>query len=126
MKYKVKDYSRALAQILSGGKLTADDEKKVIAELLKILAKQGDLKKAKEIIKAAKILLAKKENRSSIVFETARNLTGRQKEILLKALGQKEDMEEKISPDVVAGIRIIANGEKQLDQTISRKINSLF
>src|SRR3989339_134025 len=51
------------------------NEKKFSQGFLKLLQKQGDLKKSREIINSAKILLAKKEGNKVVVLESARKLS---------------------------------------------------
>jgi len=123
MKYKVKDYATALAEILSENKFS---DKKISQGLIKLLERQNDLKKSKEIIDLAEFLLAKKNNKKSITFETARELSASQRKILLKSTEKGDIITEKINPELIAGVKIIVDDEKQLDQTLLKKINKLF
>ncbi|HQK63602.1 MAG TPA: hypothetical protein PLF16_00455 [Candidatus Staskawiczbacteria bacterium] len=60
MKYKVKDYAKALAEVLSAKDI---DEKKLAAGFVKLLEKQGDLGKAEEILEKAEIFWQKTQAR---------------------------------------------------------------
>jgi len=134
MKYKTKDYAKALADILSDpafAKATAGDEKKIDENkisggFIKLLERQNDLKKSKEIIELAEFLLAKKNNKKLVTFETARKLSEAQRKMLLKSTEAGDIIKEKINPELMAGVKIIVDNEKQLDQTLLKKINSLF
>jgi F0F1-type ATP synthase delta subunit len=124
MKYKTKDYAKALAQIISESKNL--NEKKVIQGFLKLLEKQGDLNRAKEIINYTEALLAKKNGKKIVTFQTARKMSPNQREQFSKFIKKGDIVQEKIVPELIAGIRIIVDGEKQLDQSFAKKINSLI
>jgi len=123
MKYKTRDYAKALAEILSDKNF---NEKQITQGFLRLLERQGDIKKAKEIISATKILLAKKKGKKSVTFESARKLSDGQKQMLSKFIDEGDIVEEKINKELIAGVKIIIDSEKQLDQTILRKINNIF
>ena len=82
MKYTTKNYANALVELLSEGKIA---DKKISQGFIKLLERQNDLKKSKEIIELAEFLLAKKNNKKSVTFETARKLSEAQRKILLKS-----------------------------------------
>ena len=124
MKYKTKDYAQALVEILSDKKALSD--KKLLEGFVKLLERQNDLKKSNEIIDLAKFLLAKKNNKKSVVFESARKLSDTQRKTLLKSTATGDIVIEKINPELIAGVKIIVDNEKQLDQTLLKKINNLF
>jgi F0F1-type ATP synthase delta subunit len=123
MKYKIRDYAEALAEILSEAHA---DDKKVLQGFIKLLERQNDLKKSKEIIDLAEFLLAKKNRKKSVVFETARELSDSQKKSLLSLTEKGDIIKEKINPELIAGVKIIIDNEKQLDQTLLNKINKLL
>lgn len=111
MKYSAKQYARA---IIGAKKFNA-------ANFFRALEKNGDTKKLKEItVLVEKMLLAKTGNKK-ITLETARPL---QKEI---RVGKKGDVvEEKINPDLIAGMKIMVDGERQLDFSLLKKLNEIF
>ncbi|MFH1968541.1 MAG: F0F1 ATP synthase subunit delta [bacterium] len=125
MKYKARDYAEALVQIISekGDNL---NEKKTIQGFLKLLERQSDLKKAKEILGLAKILLVKKSGNKTVALHTARKLSASQKNLLSKFIKKGDLIEEKITPELIAGIKIVIDNEEQLDETLLRKINNLI
>lgn len=123
MKYRVKDYAKALVEVLDDKEL---NQEQVAEGFAKLLERQGDLGKAKEILVAAKMLMAKKNGKKSVVFEMARKLTAGQKEMLAKFVEEGDIVEEKINKDLIAGIKIIVDNEKQLDNSMQNKINKLF
>lgn len=130
MKNKIKLYAEALAEFMIEGM----DQKK-IEKFLAFLDKNGDMGKAKQILALAESLFIKKTGRRKVILETARKIKPKQKEELIGVLsrgagsrmaGQKGDIaEEKINPDLLAGIKIIINDE-QLDLSMQNKLNKLF
>lgn len=123
MKYKSKDYANALVEILKDEKIS---DKKISQGFIKLLERQGDLKKSKEIIEVAEFLIAKKSGKKSVVIESARKLSEHQKNMLLKNTDKQDIIKEKINKDLIAGVKIVVDGEKQLDQSMLKKINNLF
>ncbi len=123
MKYKSKDYANALVEILQDIKI---DGKKISEGFIKLLERQNDLKKSKEILEKAEFLLAKKFGKKSIVFESARKLSENQKNILFKNIDKQDIVKEKINKDLIAGIKIIVDNEKQFDASMQKKLQQIF
>lgn len=120
MKYKGKIYAEALANAILDKKL---DEKKVIHNFLGLLEKNQDVKKAEEIIVLAQKLLLKKTGHKKVVLETARKINAKDS---MKSFFKNGDIvEEKINPALVAGIKIIIDNERQLDNSLSGKLNKI-
>lgn len=123
MKYSPKMYAKALVELISGKKSPAEI-KKSIASFLAFLAKNGDMKKAGQIILLAEDIFYKKTYQRKIILETARKI---EKKNLLKDFFQQGDMvKEKINPELVAGIKVMINSEKQLDFSLKNKIDNIF
>lgn len=117
MKIKSKDYARALAEVI----LTGGNAKKISDGFLAILKDYGAIKKAQEIIGLAEEMLLEKSGNKKVVIESAR------KTMAGKSFIKKGDMlEEIINSNLVAGVRIIINGERQLDFSLKRKLDNIF
>lgn len=118
MKIKPKIYAVALAEAITSGK------EKIASNFLNILEKNGDLKKAKEIIALAEKLFIKKTGGKKIILETAREVGS---EDLLKMISGKNDVVvNKINPEIIAGVKIVVDDEKQLDFSLQNKLNKIF
>lgn len=123
MKYKPKLYAKSLAEAI----LKKDaDEKKIIDNFLKLLKKNGDMGKAGHIISLAKKIFIKKTGRRHLTIESARKIKAKQKELIESILRKGDIVEEKIDKDLLAGIKIIIDGEQQFDASFSKKLQSLF
>lgn len=105
MKYKAKDYARAIAGVKKF-------DPKVF---LRLLEKNGDLKKAKAIIAELEKL-----NHRKVVIETAR------KTKTTWDFGKNDIVEEKVNLELVAGAKITINGEKQIDFSLKNKLEKIF
>ena len=124
MKIKSKIYAEALAELMTEKK-TADEENKISERFLKFVEKNGDLNKLKEIVALAEDLFIKKTGRRKIIVETARKTKTKQRE-LIDSIAQKGDIvNERINPEIIAGIKITINDD-QLDLSMQKKIQNLF
>ena len=119
----IKLYALALADVIAK-KISLQEEKKVIYNFLKLLEKNGKLKNAKKIISLTQKYYLEKTGNKSIILQTARKSDTKS---LLKSLYKEGDIaEEKVNPALIAGIKIIINNEKQLDFSLSKKLNDIF
>ncbi len=119
---KIKLYAKALvAASLKPGV----DVEKIKNNFLKLLQKNGDMSRAKEILAQAEDLFIKKTGRRKVVLETARRMKAKQREVLESALQKGDIIEEKINKELLAGVKIIINDE-QLDMSMQSKLQKLF
>ncbi len=122
MKYPVKIYSKSLAQALVGKK--DKEQEKILSNFVFLVKKNRDGSKLKKILEDAQSLYLKKIGRDKIVFEFARSKDNYLK--ILKSIVEEGDVaEEKINPELIAGVKIIVNGEKQFDYSLANKIKNI-
>ena len=120
MKYKPKQYAEALVDLLLSKKA---DEKKISDNFLKLLKKNGDMKKAGEIMALAENLLLKKTGNKKVILETARKTDT--KDFISKFTKKGDIVKEKIKPELIAGLKITTDN-KQLDFSLKNKLNKMF
>ncbi len=120
---KAKLYAKALAEILAKKGI---DEKKVINNFVKLLVSSGQEKKAKEILNLAEDFLLAKQGKSKITFETARRLTAENRASLKKFIKDGDVVKEKVNHELIAGVKIIINSEKQFDNSMLSKLNNIL
>lgn len=125
MKYKPKEYAKALVELLLV-KGADEREKEIAVNFIKFIKNNGDEGKADKIISYAKDLFIKKTGRRRVILETARKIKPFQKEFFDSLIHKGDVVEEKINKDLIAGIKIIINNEKQLDASMLKKINNIF
>lgn len=123
MKYKPKEYAKALVELLL---IKGADEKEIAINFIKFLKKNGDESKIDKIILYAKDLFIKKTGRRKVTLETARKIKSFQKEFMDSFIQKGDIIEEKINKDLIAGIKIIVNNERQLDASMLKKLQNIF
>jgi len=119
---KIKLYAKALAEIILKGNA---DEKKIANNLMRVLINSGLQGKAKNILSVAEDFILASQGKKKIIFETARKTTPMQRKLMDSIVSKGDKVEEKINPDLIAGIKIIINGSKQLDASIQHKLRNI-
>lgn len=122
MKIKPKIYAQALADLMQEKKI---EDAKIVEKFLKLLEKNGDFKKAKEIVEIAETIFAKRTGRRKIVVQTARKMDAKQKDLVHSIAQQGDIISEKTNKELIAGIKIIIE-DSQLDYSIQNKLQNIF
>ncbi|MEK9173176.1 MAG: F0F1 ATP synthase subunit delta [Patescibacteria group bacterium] len=122
MKYSPKDYALALSSIFEKSK----DEKHLISTFLKVVRKNGDQKILPKILEVFKKTEVRKNGGSHIKVEFARETKEVQIKSILKQFSPKDWVETSINPSLIAGVRITLDGEREIDNSLSRKLHKLF
>lgn len=120
MKYKSKIYAQALVDSLSD----KVNQKKITDNFLKLLEKNGDMKKAREIILQAEQLFLKKTGNKKVVLEVARKVNT--KDFTKNFIKKGDLVKEKINAKLIAGVKILINNERQLDNSLLGKLNKII
>lgn len=120
MKYSINNYVGAFTQAVK--KLS---QEQVVASFVKLLKKTGDIKHSKKVIEAIHKKLVNEKGGKWVNIETARESALR-KEKLKHNFSEKDHLDFKINPELVAGARITINGEEELNNTLQNKLNKLF
>ena len=113
MSYSPQAYAKAFLAALSG--IPKAHEMALIANFLKSIGRHGDSRLFYKIVEQIEMLTVKKEGGQVVVVESARVLSLHQKKELMRHFSKKDIIREKIRPELVAGVRININGEKELD-----------
>lgn len=121
MKYKLKDYAKILFGLMTDSNI---ESKNLISSFVKLLEKKGEIKNARKIIGLAEKHYLEKRGNKKIILETARILN---KQDFLKIIKKEGDIiEEKINPELIAGVKITVNGERQIDFSLQKKLSEMF
>ena len=120
---KIKLYAKALAEIIIKG---SADEKNLANNFVKFLVNSGLEGKAKNILSLAEDFILASQGKRKIIFESAREVTSGQRKLMDSIIKKGDKIKEKINPDLIAGIKIIINGSKQLDASMRSKLQSMF
>ncbi len=124
MRYSPKLYARAFSE-LAAGPLAKTEETRLVKNFFEVIKKNNDIHQLKKIFEEAEKLLRMKAGRRKITIESARkvNYIGAGLKNFLKP---NDSIEEKINPELVAGIKITVNDEVQFDGSLERKMQKLF
>lgn len=120
MKYSLNNYVDAFTQ--AAGHVSQEEAMKGFTKLLK---KTGDIKHSKKILEAIHKKLVNQKGGKWINVETARE-SALKKESFKHRFSEKDHIDFKINPELVAGMRITVNGEEELNNSLQNKLNRLF
>lgn len=124
MKYSAKTYAQAFTAAV-GKPLAPEQEHAIIKNFLALIKKNGDSYNLKKIVAKAEKLLRAKTGKRKVIVETARPV--KKLETLLRTITKKSDIiEERVNPDIIAGVRVTVNDEEQFDGSLKRKLQKLF
>ncbi len=117
MKYSIKIYANALVDLILDKKA---DSSKIEKSFLELLQKNDDIKRGDRIILQAQILLLKKTGNKMVVIESAREIDSTS---FVKSFIKKGDIvKQKINPELIAGIKVMVDGQKQFNNSLSEKL----
>jgi len=119
---KSKLYARALAEEILEGKIKDD---KSIDNFVKIFVAAGLEGRSKEVLDLANDIILAKQGKRKILLESARRINASQRKILENILKPDDIIKEKISPELIAGIKIIINDSKQFDASMQSKLRKI-
>jgi len=140
MKLSPKTYAKVLVELMiekkadkkvldpvksaKGGVALEEQQFNWVNNFLKLLVKNGDMKKAKEIITLTEKLYFQKLGKRKVTLETARKI--KDDKITKGFLKSSDVVNEVIKEDLIAGMRIIINDEKQLDFSLKNILEETF
>jgi F0F1-type ATP synthase delta subunit len=128
MKYSPHVYAEALVEVLSApatepGKKTDDELAK---NFLALVRKNGDERYLRKILEEASRFARGKSGVRKVTIESARPLIPSQKALIAHFVKPGDMVEERIDPDLIAGIKIILNDEMQFDGSLKNKLNRVL
>lgn len=124
MRYTPTAYAQAFAALAKDAR-TAQEQKELVERFIACIKHNGDMAHRDAIIEKAADVLRTASGKRKVVLETARPIAGLQKKYA-SFLKSTDIVEEQISPELVAGIRITVDDENQFDGTLLRKLKTLF
>ena len=124
MRYPAEIYAKALVEVLEGS--ARRDEDRITKSFLKILEKNGDLRNSEKIFKEIRKAVVKRSSGKFIEIESARPLGEELKLKLEQIFSEKDYIEFREREELLAGARILADGEQEMDFSFQRKLRQLF
>jgi len=124
MKYPPLIYAEALRSVLTETSVTRQGT--VIEKFVAVLAKNGDLAQGGKIAEKLEGMFVAAAGGRLVKIETARDLPAAQLTKLKGQFGKMDQIQVVINPELVAGVRITIDGERELDQSLARKLRNIF
>jgi len=125
MKYKPKFYAKAFAMVISESDSKRDKDE-LVGNFISLIQKNGDSNQLKKIFALTEIEVRKASGIRKVVCELARVQKKSAKEILKDFLEPTDILETRINPRLKAGMRIVVDDTEQLDNSLERKLQTLF
>lgn len=124
MRHDPRTYAKALAAV-AAGPLSAEKERTIIGNFARIVTERVGRTQWPKFIAAAEKALREKEGLRKVTIESARPLAHLESEF--KHLIKKSDIvEEKVDPELVAGVKVTIDDSLQYDGSLRAKLNKLF
>ena len=124
-KLSITSLAKALAD-LSLEKMSSEKEKETANEFVKILLQHKLISKSDKVISLAQDYMLQREGNKIVSIETAREMNASQKKLASGFIEQGDNVSYHINTNLIAGIRITINNEKQLDFSLKRKLDEVF
>jgi F0F1-type ATP synthase delta subunit len=117
-------YGRAFIEALDGKPAGALGP--ALERFIARIRKNGDWPRRHQILVATEAAWRTKHGKPLLVIESARPITKAQRERIKEETGPlAHDIEERIDPGLVAGVRLIL-GDRELDGSLTHLLNKLF
>ncbi|TSC79700.1 MAG: hypothetical protein G01um101429_375 [Parcubacteria group bacterium Gr01-1014_29] len=116
-------WARAFRKALKEDK---GQEEKLVQNLGKIVRHHGAMRHADTIIRRISEEIVHHNGGRWIMIFTARPLASVLREKVRGAFSPTDYVEERVRPELVAGLRILVDREKEFDGSLKRKLDQLF
>lgn len=127
MRYPAHIYAKALSEVIVKAKgMSEKEQDAVVARFIALVRKNGDEAHLRKLVEEAARFVRGKSGVRKVTMETARTLGTRQKKQLAAFMKAGDVLEEKVNPELVAGVKIIVNDELQFDGSLKGKLDTLF
>lgn len=126
MKYSSEAYSRALTTLLRENKDDSSMINKIVSNFVRLLHKNGDIKKARNILGRIEKTLIKEAGGKLVDLVVPREIPDALFSKIKKTFGAKDQIRVILDPKIVAGAKIIINEEKIVDNSLSGALKRMF
>lgn len=124
MRYPVKKYAQALYES-SRGKSGAESEK-IAKAFVALLDHYHDRSLLPRILGLYEKIRRQQEGIIKVETITAKKLTSKIKGEIEKRFNGKVEVDEKVHPEVLGGVKLIINDEYQVDGTLKGRVDKLY
>jgi F0F1-type ATP synthase delta subunit len=124
MKYTTSLVARAFAKAIIE---TPQAKHTVLQTRFKeLVTRHGLGRLERKILDETERILMRHEGKRDVLVETPRTLTVTNRETIQKKFRDNDRLHFKTLPELIAGIKIIVDGDHILDNTLKRKLEKLF
>lgn len=116
-------YARAFRKALKEKNAAPED---LIRNLSAIVNEQCTLRKSIQIVRRVSEEIVHHAGGKWVVIEIARDVGDSMQKKIKKAFRDVDFIEQCMRPDLVSGVRIVVDGEKEFDGSLKRKLDTLF
>ncbi len=124
MKYGTDVYVRAY--IHARKSVTHKEYSELDESFCELLRSHGEMPHAETIMKEIESALVNEQGGRHIVIESARELSKTLLKKILSSCNEHDIHEEKVNFDLVAGVRITYNGEREIDSSLRKQLTTLL
>ncbi len=116
-------YAKAFRKALDENKIS---EEELVRNLFHAVLRRGQIAHWPRITRRVWEELVHYHKGRWITVETARPLAAAQRKKIEKAFSEKDYIEERVRPELIAGMRIRVDGEQEFDGSLKRKLDTMF
>lgn len=124
MKYKPRDYAKAFIEVADRA-TTKEQQEAIVKNFLALVIKNGDARQLGKIIELIENIAYRQAGRTIWFIESARPLKD-VRHFFKKIIKPNDIVNEKVNPELIAGVKITKNNEEQFDGSLRRKIEKIF
>ncbi len=125
MKYAPRLYACAFAAVAARVKTPAA-ERAAIQNFAALLQKNGDMRAHDAILAALRRAVVQESGGRMVRVETARVLSEHMRRRIRKLFKERDYVEERILPELIAGVRVVVDGEREFDGSLTKKLNTIL
>lgn len=124
MKYRITQYAQALHAALKNA--PASRQKEIMRRFIILLGRHRMSGKSDLVVSAYEKIVLRESGMRKVKIESAAPVSGRLKKEIGGILGKKILIEERTSPELFAGIKILVDNELLIDASAKRQLERIF
>ena len=125
MKYAPHLYAQAFRKALTEA-ATPQQKNSAVERFAALLKRNGDIRRQDILLAAVERELVRAARGRRITIETARRVPQELAGAMHAITTERDVVEERIVPALIAGVRIIIDGEREFDGSLKRKLEILW
>ncbi len=121
-KISPKHYASALLDVVDSGVPQAQ----ALSGLFRAMSTHGDMGRRGEVLSAVERESAARAGACLVNVQFAQALGVAERKEFLSAWGEKDRVSTTVNPDLVAGVRVLVNGDSELDLSLRAKLDKVL